>query len=411
MDGFFEVTPLDTVFEYMHRFGAVQAEDLPLFKSVGRVLAEDIMPEHDYPEFCRATMDGYALRAEDTFGASESSPVYLNVAGTIAMGEVPRSDIGSGETMEISTGGMLPESADSVVMSEYAAELGGNTVEITRSVAPLANVIATGEDMKAGSILLPSGTPVRPQEAGAMAAIGFSSVRVFRKPVIGIISTGDEIVPVESRPKTGEIRDINTYSIAAMIESCGATAVPYGIIPDDADLLEQTCLRALENSDMLIISGGSSVGSRDITIRSITALPDSEIMVHGIPLSPGKPTILARSGSTPVWGLPGQVASAMIVFDRVVKPFVHHAAGRSRENLHNDIRVPAQLTRNVHSAQGRTDYVRTRLFSEGGGRMAEPILGKSGLISTMIRADGLIEIDMNTEGLEKGSVAEVILFK
>ncbi len=410
MQEFFKVTPLATVFGYRHQFPATGTETLPLLQAADRVLAEDIIPETDYPEFHRATMDGYAVKAGDTFGASEANPVYLDLTGAIAMGEIPSHGLGEAAAMAISTGGMLPEGADSVVMREYVTAIDAATIEIVRSVAPWANVIAAGEDMAAGEILLPIGTRLRPQECGTLAALGHCRVRVFKKPLIGIISTGDEIVPIEASPSTAQIRDINTYTLSAMVARCGGVARPYGIIPDDARQLKNTCLDALRDMDMLLISGGSSVGTRDITIEAISALPNPEILVHGIPLSPGKPTILAKSGRMPIWGLPGQVTSAMIVMDRVVRPFIDHVAGRREDKGNREAFVPAVLSRNMASTPGRTDYVRTRLVADGDGWQAVPIIGKSGLLNTMLRADGLIEIDRNTEGLEKGMPVNVVLF-
>lgn len=411
MQEFFKITPLERVFEHMPRFAVMDTERFPLFSANGRILAENTTPAADYPEFNRATMDGYAVKAEATFGASEANPVYLTLAGSIAMGETPTAAIRPEETMAISTGGMLPKGANGVVMREYVTQIDDATVEIVRSLAPWTNVIAAGEDMAAGETVIRAGTRLRPQELGTLAALGRNPVSVYKKPLIGIISTGDEILPIEAQPGTGQIRDMNTYTLAAMVENCGGLFQSYGIIPDDAEKLQAACLRALEKVDMLLISGGSSVGTRDMTIQAVSALPDAEILVHGIPLSPGKPTILARSGRIPIWGLPGQVTSAMIVFDRVVRRFIEYMAGLDITSIDSDVRVPAILTRNLNSTPGRMDYIRTRLTPDDKGYIAEPILGKSGLIHTMIRADGLIEIDIDTEGLEKGAQVNVILFR
>ncbi|MFP4225601.1 MAG: molybdopterin-binding protein [Desulfobacterales bacterium] len=411
MTEFFQITPIETVFEYMPRFSGMDTEKVPLFSASSRILAENIIPTTDYPDFNRATMDGYAVKAEATFGASEANPVYLSLAGSIAMGETPSAGIRPEETMAISTGGMLPNGANGVVMREYVTQLDHATIEIVRSLAPWSNVIAAGEDMKAGETVIPARTRLRPQELGTLAALGRNPIPVFKKPLIGIISTGDEILPLEAEPGPGQIRDINTYTLAGMVENCGGSFRSYGIIADNAQALQDACLRAMTEVDMLLISGGSSVGTRDITIQAVSDLPDAEILVHGIPLSPGKPTILARSGRLPIWGLPGQVTSAMIVFDRVVRRFIEYSAGLNMARANPDIRVPATLTRNLNSTPGRTDYIRTRLTASDNGYMAEPILGKSGLIHTMIKADGLIEIGMNTEGLEKGARVNVILFR
>lgn len=409
MEKFFQVTPLEKVFACRKQFAVKTAETVSLFDAPGRILARDIVPEAEYPDFNRATMDGFAVRAEVTFGASEANPVYLTVKANIAMGEVPTDAIGPGEAMGISTGGMLPEGADSVVMREYATWIDERTIEVVHSTAPSANIITIGEDMAAGSVLFSRGKRIRAQDCGALAALGINPVPVFQKPAVGIISTGDEIVPVDHSPGTGQIRDVNTYTLAAMIENAGGTVRTYGIIGDDVEKLRNTCFRALQEVDIVLISGGSSIGTRDMTIEAMGNLPEAAILVHGIPLSPGKPTILARSGKIQIWGLPGQITSAMVVFDRVVRPFMEYTGGQEMAPGGRDIRIPAFLTRNIASTTGRTDFIRTRLSETENGWKADPILGKSGLINTMLRADGLIEIDKNTEGMEKGSLVYVIL--
>jgi molybdopterin molybdotransferase len=405
---FFTVTPLEEVFEYIRSFPVVSAENIPVTEATGRILAEDIKAEEDIPGFARSTMDGYALCASSTFGASEGNPAYLTLTGAITMGEKPPDSITPGNTVRISTGGMLPDGADSVVMLEYATEIDGATLEVYRSVAPGGNVITKGEDVFAGQTLITPGMKIRPQEIGLMAAIGKDRVDVYKKPVIGILSTGDEIVPIQTTPGPAQVRDINSYTLYAQIVNTGGIPVSYGIIKDDYNALFEKCALAIRNSDMIIISGGSSVGTRDLTIEVLTALKDSEILVHGIPISPGKPTILARAGNKPVWGLPGHVTSAMVVFDRVVRPFVEYAGGMDLLKNRHKPYILAKISRNISSAQGRIDFVRVRLIESDNGLWAEPILGKSGLINTMIQAYGLVEIDMNTEGLDKGSMVSVI---
>jgi molybdopterin molybdotransferase len=241
-----------------------------------------------------------------------------------------------------------------------------------------------------------------------LAALGKDTITVYKKPCIGIISTGDEVVAVHESPGPGQIRDVNTYTLSGLIEELGAQAVSFGIVGDDFEALLTKSSQALAQCDMVLVSGGSSVGARDFTIDVITALEDSEILFHGISISPGKPTILARVQNKPFWGLPGHVVSAMVVFSRIVKPFIEHVSGRA--DVHRKkIRLTAKLSRNLASAQGRVDYIRTRLKQKKGVLWAEPILGKSGLISTMVKADGLIEIGMNTEGLDEGTQVEIIL--
>jgi molybdopterin molybdotransferase len=408
MKDFLKVTDLKQVLEYARLFPVVATETVPLNDALGRIIAERIDSDVDLPDFARATMDGYAVKAASTFGTSEANPVYLNLKGTIAMGEAPEFSIAAGEAARIYTGGMLPAGADGVVMIEHTELLDPTTIEVYRSVAPGQHMVAVGEDFARGEAALLPGREIRPQEAGLLAAFGRESVTVFRKPVLAIISTGDEVVPLNQTPGPGQIRDINTHTLAGQVRQAGGLPVCLGIVNDAIDDLKQTCHRALQQADMILISGGSSMGARDFTIEVLSSLPDAEILVHGIPISPGKPTILARSGNLPIWGLPGHVVSAMVVFTAVVRPFVQHISGRSaRVAIHP---LKAVLTRNVASAQGRVDYVRVMLRSEGGVLHAEPILGKSALIHTMVKADGTIAIGENTEGLDKGEAVEVFPF-
>ena len=408
MKDFFTVTPLEEVFEYISSFPVVSDENIPVTEATGRILAQDITAKEDIPGFARSTMDGYAVCASSTYGASEGNPAYLTLTGAIAMGKKSSDSITPGNAVRISTGGMLPDGADSVVMLEYVTEIDDTTLEVYKSVAPGGNVIIKGEDVHEGQTLVEAGIKIRPQEIGLLAALGKDRVDVYKKPVIGILSTGDEIVPIQTTPGPAQVRDINSYTLFSQIINSGGLAVSYGIIKDDYQALFEKCTLAVKNSDMIIISGGSSVGTRDLTIDVLNALNNSRILVHGIPMSPGKPTILAKAGNKPVWGLPGHVTSAMVVFDRVVRPFVEHAGGKDLLKNRNQPYILAKISRNLSSAQGRIDFVRVRLKKSDNVLWAEPILGKSGLINTMVQADGLIEIDMNTEGLDKGTEVSVI---
>ena len=407
MKEFFKVTDLKKVLEYRTEFPKVRTEEIPLLETVGRILAEDIVADVDLPDFPRAIVDGYALQGASTFGASEGNPAFLTVTGSVAMGESPEITIGPGEAVRIATGGMLPQGANSVVMVEHTQAIDDATIEVYRSVAPGQNMIAVGEDIKNKSRMLRQGQTIRPQEAGLLAALGKQKVAVFQKPVIGIISTGDEIIPITEAPTRGQIRDINTYTLTGLIHEAGAQAVSFGIVRDDFKTLFEKCKQALDQCDMILISGGSSVGARDFTVDVLSAFQDAKILVHGISISPGKPTILAKVQNKAVWGMPGHVVSSMIVFSRVVKPFVAHLSGQAADQK-KELRLPAKLSRNVASRQGRIDFIRVQLRFEEGRLWADPVLGKSGLISTMVKADGLIEIDINTEGLDKGAEVEVI---
>ena len=407
MKEFFKVKDLETVLNYRTQFPRVGVESVPLLETVGRVLAEDLIADDDLPDFPRAIVDGYAVQGASTFGSSEGNPAYLSVTGSIAMGESPTLTIGPGEAAQIATGGMLPRGADSVVMIEHTEAIDDTTIEVYRSVAPGQNMIAIGEDIKKKACVIKQGQTIRPQETGLLAALGKQKITVYQKPVIGIISTGDEIVPINEMPNRGQIRDINTYTLSGLVHQAGAIAVSYGIIRDSFENLFENCKRAVDPCQMILISGGSSVGTRDFTVEVFSALPDAEILVHGISISPGKPTILAKVQNKAFWGMPGHVVSAMIVFSRIVKPFIEHISGKS-DGKQKELRLQATLSRNVASVQGRVEFIRVQLRLDGERLWADPVLGKSGLISTMVKADGLIEIDINTEGLEKGAVVEVI---
>ena len=407
MNNFFKVKSLEEVMALTGRFSPVESEKIPVSDAFSRVLARDLVAKQDMPGFRRATMDGYAVVARSTFGASESGPAWLDITRTILMGDIPDFTLKLGQAVKISTGGMLPEGADSVVMVEHTEQIDELSVEIYKSVAPLQHVIDASEDFAKQEIVLSKGTFIRPQEAGLAAGLGFAQIEAYKIPRVGIISTGDEIVPIEAQVVPGKIRDINSYTLSGFIREAHAIPVLYGIIKDDLKALKKAVEKALEETDMVLISGGSSVGTRDFTVDVLSALPDTNILVHGMSISPGKPTILAKVGKKPVWGLPGQVVSAMVVLKIVVIPFLNKLAGLDKKD--RTIRIPAKLARNISSAQGRRDFIRVLLENKDGGILAKPVLGKSGLIRTMIHADGLLEIGDHVEGLEKDTMVDIIL--
>jgi len=407
---FFKVTSLETVLELIRTFPCVNDEVLPLDQCAGRILSQDITSKIDLPEFKRATMDGYAVQARSTFGASESMPALFTIVGAVEMGEVPTVSVKTGEAVRIATGGMLPDGADSVVMVEHTQALDEHTLEIFKSAAPLQHVIEIGDDFRRGEQILLKGSRIRPQEMGVLAALGETHVPVYRQPVVAIISSGDEIVPIEQTPGLSQLRDINAHTLTGLIRLSGGVPVYLGIARDNLDDLHSLCKNAVARADMVLISGGSSVGSRDFTIDVIQTLPDAQVLVHGVSISPGKPTILARSKQRGIWGLPGQVASAMVVFHVMVRPMLEAIGGLSENHIGVAHEVSAVLSRNLASVQGREDYVRVKLVHRANQVCAEPILGKSGLIHTMVKADGFIRIDMNSEGLDKGTPVTIILF-
>lgn len=407
---FFKVTSLEAVLELVRTFPCVGEEVLALDRSVGRVLAQDVLSGIDLPEFSRATMDGYAVQARSTFGASESMPALFTVVGSVKMGEVPTVSVKAGQAVRIATGGMLPDGADCVVMVEHTQTLDEDTLEVFKSAAPLQHVMEVGEDLRKGEKILSKGSPLRPQEMGVLAALGQTRVPVYKQPLVAIISSGDEIVPIEQTPGLSQLRDVNAHTLTGLIPLAGGVPIYLGIAKDNFDELDRLCRQGLAEADMVLISGGSSVGSRDFTLEVLQGVPNTEILVHGVSVSPGKPTILARSGEKAVWGLPGQVTSAMVVFQVMVRPALESIGGLSEDKSGKVQELSAVLSRNVASVQGRDDYIRVRLARRGEELRAEPILGKSGLIHTMVKADGLIRIDRDSEGMDKGSPVKVMLF-
>jgi len=318
MSHFFKVKTLDEVMALQQQFGPKEAETIAVASAFSRILAQDVTAPVNMPGFRRATMDGYAIQASASFGASESTPAWLDIQGSIPMGRMPDFVLAPGKAAAIATGGMLPRGADAVVMVEHTRIIDETSLEIYKSVAPLQNVIAEDEDYKTGDVVLPAGTFMRPQEVGLAAGMGFLTLPVHQVPRVGIISTGDEIIPIHEKPSPGRIRDINSYTLSGFVQQAHAQPVQYGIIKDDPRALKTCCEQALAETDMVLISGGSSVGTRDYTVEVLSDLLDTDILVHGMSVSPGKPTILAKSGTKPVWGLPGQVVSAMVVMKMVV---------------------------------------------------------------------------------------------
>lgn len=394
----------------LRSFPALGRETVSLSEAAGRILAEPLTASHDWPLTDRSCMDGYAVDARDAFGASESNPAYLECVAELSVEEEPGVTLQPGECARISTGGSLPEGADAVVMVEHTVEMEGGTIEIHKAAAPGLNVMRQGEDARAGAAALESGTLIRPQEIGMAAALGHEIVSVGMRPKVGIVSTGDELVPVSQIPRPGQVRDVNTHALAAMAESRGARCICYGIVRDDLDSLTEALRISVEENDVTLLSGGSSVGVRDFTVAAIEALPDSKLLAHGVAISPGKPAILGRVGDKAVMGLPGQVASAQVVMTVLVQPFLRHLQGDGA--AFDRGRWPgrdAVMSRNVASKQGREDYVRVKLEErDGQPPLAHPVLGKSGLLRTMLRAEGLAVIPAKAEGVYEGATMKIL---
>jgi molybdopterin molybdotransferase len=393
------------------RVEPVATETVAVRDAARRVLAADLAAPIDLPHFHRANMDGYAVRAADTFGASTSVPAYLKIAGTIEMGREATRVLRKGQAMRVATGGMLPRGADAVVMVEHADELGDGRLEVRRGVSPWEHVLRIGEDIVKNAPVFRAGRRLRPHDLGALTGLGITRIAVYRVPTLGLIATGDEIVAPERQPRPGQVRNVNQFSLAAMASEAGVRVTDYGVVPDRADRLRKALATALARHDVVMLSGGSSVGVKDLTTAVITSFPKSEIVFHGISVAPGKPTILARALAKPVMGLPGHPVSALVIFDLFAAPLLRVVGGEDPSAVFAPrATVRARLSQNVASQAGREDYIRVRLREVDGRLTAEPLPGKSGAIFNLVAADGLVCIPASAEGLDDGSEVDVIRF-
>ena len=379
------------------------AESVPLTAAAGRTLSEDIIAKEYVPDFNRSTVDGYAVRAADTFGCSDAIPAILSLQGEIRMGEDAGFALLRENCAYVPTGGALPEGADCAVMLEYTEDYGDGTIGILKPGAPGMNVIFRGDDVYPGKVVLQAGRVLTAQDIGALAAVGKTSVPVSRRLNVGIISTGDELVPPEQKPLPGQVRDVNTALLSALLTEQGAEVHSYGIIVDDEDLLRETVTRAVQECDAVLLSGGSSVGVKDASCRIIESL--GELLLHGIALKPGKPTIMGRSGNKPLIGLPGHPVAAFVVARLFVVPLLDRLAGRERPLWS----VTAELSESVGANHGRAQVNPCRLLRQDGRVLALPIRSKSGLITQLAGADGFFCIERDCEGLPKGAPVQVYL--
>ncbi|KPJ51525.1 molybdenum cofactor biosynthesis protein [candidate division TA06 bacterium DG_24] len=387
----------------------LETERLPIEDTLGRILAEDVHSGIDVPHFRRSNMDGYAVRAEDTYLATETSPIELKLTGVVEMGKEADVSVSPGSAVHIATGGMLPHGSDAVVMLEYTEQLDEDTIEIRRAAARGENVVSIGEDVKRGELLLGKGSRLRAQDIGALASIGVTKVLVYRRPRVAVLSTGDEIVPPDAEPRPGQVRGINLFVLSALTSEYGGIPIDFGLIRDDYETLRAKVAEALDTCDVVAISGGSSVGNRDITLSVIRSFEPEGVLAHGVAIRPGKPTILALINGKPVIGVPGHPVSATVVFDILVRPVIDRMMGCA-EGAGERLTVRARLSRNVASPSGREDYLRVTLRREGDEWWADPVLGKSGAIRTLVKANGLVRIPLESEGLERGEWVEVRVF-
>ena len=388
-----------------------ETETVPIADALGRVTAEDITAPEHLPPCDRSTMDGYAVISSDTFGASQSMPSYLNVTGEVLMGEVPDISLTTGNCIKIPTGGIIPEGADAVMMFENTVPIDELMIEIVKDIGSGTNVIRKGDDISIDDLALTKHSHLRPQDLGLLAGLGIADVLVFKKIRVGIISTGDEIIKHTQPLLPGKIRNINSITIGSSVQQHGALVVDYGIVSDNEGAFFSTVEKAAEETDIVLFSGGSSVGMRDLGEQAIARLGAPGVLVHGVALKPGKPIIIGYCRNTPIFGLPGHPVSAAVCFDLFVKPVIHFLSGLRNYDQLPAATVNAILKRNINSAAGRLDLIRVRLSSDKGEYFAFPVLGRSGAISSLSRAHGYFMIEEDIQGLQEGNLIEVHLYQ
>ncbi len=389
-------------------------EEVSLHEALGRALAADIISQTALPEFPRSSMDGYAVFSADTFGASEQIPAYLKLAGEIVMGEAAPVLLLRGQAVAIPTGGMLPEGADAVVMLEYAQALDTGELEIMRPVAPGENVVQPGDDIKAGETAFTKGHRLRPQDIGAMAGIGITYAPVFKRPKVAIINTGSEIVPADKTPRPGQVRDVNSYTLAGMVRLAGAIPVLKGIFRDEYGPIREAAESAISECDAVALTGGSSVGNQDLTAKIINDMGKPGVIVHGVSVKPGKPVIIGVVSGKPVFGLPGHPVAVAVCFELFLRPLISEISGKidplEALGIPGVRVVEARMARNYSSVPGREDHLGVALRKDEGELWAYPVLGKSGLIFTLAKAHGTAVIPADRPGIAKGEKVMVRLF-
>lgn len=382
------------------------AETVPLTAALHRVPARPVTAPHALPGFARSTVDGYAVRAADTYGVSDGLPGYLQVTGAVLMGTEPDVTVAPGTVASMPTGGVLPAGADAVVMIEYTQEAMPGTIEVVRPVAPGDGVVRADEDAAPGTELVPAGRPLRAQDLGMLAAAGVTEVAVHRRPRVTVLSTGDEVVPPDTAVlRPGQVRDASAVALAGLVTEAGGEPVQGGIVPDEAAALESALRAGLSSSDLIVISAGSSVGARDETAGVVSGLGPPGIWCHGLAIRPGKPTLLAECGDVPIIGLPGNPRSALVIFRLLGVPLVRLVGGCTTPPP--DPTVRARLARDLASATGRLDVVQVRV--EDG--VAIPVFGLSALLSVLTTADGFVVVPEEATGLDAGAEVEVTLYR
>jgi molybdopterin molybdotransferase len=398
--------------------GRTGTETMPVSDALGRVPASDIPSPVDLPNFRRSIVDGYGVVSRDTHGASSSIPCYLKLVGEIPVGQASKDsalEISPGEAVRVVTGGMIPEGADAAVMVEYTDLVDETTLEIRRGVSHLENVVLAGEDMKKGDPVVNGGVPLRYFDIGALTGVGITEIEVFKRPRVAVFSTGGEVVEPTETPRPGQVRDVNKYAVAAGISGAGGEPVLMDNVMDDPSSLMDALKKGVETADMVVLSGGSSVGNMDFTLSAIDEIagkkgPDSPgVLVHGVSIRPGKPTIYGIVDKTPVFGLAGHPVGALIVFLLFVAPTIRLIGGFAEPRGKSHV-FEAKIDRSVSGAPGRDYYIPVKLTpsADGAPPTATPLLGKSGMISILTGSTGLICIPSMKEGVAKGETVSVL---
>jgi molybdopterin molybdotransferase len=383
----------------------VDTEAINIQDALGRVAAKNIYSSVNIPDFNKSTVDGFAVVSKDTFGASESLPTFLDIIGKVSMGEATNLKVSSGKAVYVPTGGMLPMGADAMVMIEYIENLDEITIAVYTSTAPGENIIFVGDDIKNTELLLSKGEIIKSQHIGVLAACGVKEALVYKKPTLAIISTGDEITDPFGDIKSGQVRDINTYILAAMAKEMGSEVTFKGLVKDDYDSLVNIIKEHSNKNEVVIISGGSSAGDKDYTAKAIDSLGESGVFVHGVAVKPGKPTIVGKVGKSAVFGLPGHPVSAAVIF----KVFVGYLLNRLMCIEPKKLFIQAKCNANIHSSPGKVTYQMVQIYEENNQYIAMPIYAKSAAISLLAKAHGYIEIPMNKEGITKDEMVKVEL--
>ncbi|KXA89852.1 hypothetical protein AKJ37_04510 [candidate division MSBL1 archaeon SCGC-AAA259I09] len=385
---------------------SVKKEMISIDDAAGRVLAESVESKIDLPPFDRSVYDGFAVKAEDTFGAEEDDPEELVLKGAIHAGEKPKVRVDEGTCVEIATGALLPEGANAVVMVEDTTEIDEN-IQIRRAVSPGENISKKGTEIQEGEIIAEEKQKITPQIHGALSAVGIQEVKVVKKPHIAVISTGEELIEPNQELGPGQIYDVNGKTICDAVNLCGCEASYLGIVKDDISKIKKLIKNALTSYEVVITSGGSSAGSKDIVPEVIDSLGKPGVIVHGLAQKPGKPTVVSVIDGKPVFGLPGYPVSALMVFDQLVAPYLREMTAVSESDKKD---VQAKLSRKILSARGRRELSPVKVFEKEGELVAQPLLKGSGAITSLVKADGYIEISLGREILEKNELVKVRLF-